>query len=131
MFKSKIVSCLLILSACASFSVFAQSLRIDNQTDHDSTAVINSGACSASYPGGITRAHTANDVPETLLRALCGNKTCKADIYMNASCSGAPIGTAYFNVKTGLGDITVDPKYGYSFARNGAFSVVIMGGPAG
>lgn len=129
MYKA-IFGSLLTVGLCGAFAVYAAPLTIDNQTDHDSTSVINKGSCSASVPGGVTRAHTKNVVPETLLRALCGMKDCTADIYMQDNCRGPIIATAVFNVKVGLKSIS-QPINGYGFEKLGPFSIIIKGGPKG
>lgn len=118
----------LLLAFGLTTAVHADPLKIVNNTDYDSTSVINKGACSSLLPGGTTRAHTTNVVSERLIKTLCGNKDCQADIYMQPNCKGPVIASVVFNVKTGLGQITT-PINGFGFEKLGPFAIVIKGGP--
>lgn len=126
--KKKILITSIVLGLGLASVTNAQPLTIKNDTNHDSTSVINKGACSSMLPGGTTRAHSTNVVSERLIRTLCGNKDCNADIYMEGNCKGPIIATVKFNVNTGLGAIS-KPINGYSFDRLNNFAIVIKGGP--
>lgn len=97
------LSIVLPVLACAD-----STITFDNQTANSpSTAKIYIGAagpgpCSTSPmvqkmtgKSGITMPKETNVVTLTpqAITALCKNKICKADLYMNDSCSGTPLTT--------------------------------------
>jgi hypothetical protein len=95
---------------CATLPLQAQAadLVTRNDTDLDSTSIINNGACSTILGAiGTTHAHSTNVVPGGKVKFAClaNLHNCKADIYMTSNCnkSGAtPVATVYFDVDTGL-----------------------------
>lgn len=135
MFKTTLLASIVVMGVGVASTASAKSLTIYNHTNHDSVTMINKGSCSSSLPGGITRAHSKNVVPEALLKAVCGKKDCSAEIYMSDHCGGPNnpvIATAVFNVKEGLKSISA-PINGYSFQRDPAdpfFAIAMYGGPA-
>lgn len=130
-FKKMILSGLCLISLSVPFSLQAANLTIKNETNRDSTSIINHGACSTILgSSGVTKAHTTNVVSEsTLLKACFLNRTnCQADVYMSNNCSGQKVATAIFDVYTGLKSVQVFDS-SYTFDGN-AFSIIISGGPA-
>jgi hypothetical protein len=107
------------------------SLSITNDTNHDSTSIINHGPCSTILgESGVTRAHTTNVIAENILaRACMFNKTnCQADVYMTSNCTGPKIATALFNIYTGVKSVEMfDDSYSVS---GGGFNITLSGGPA-
>jgi len=99
-----------IMFAALPFAAYADGLTIDNQTDFDSTSVLNNGACSTILGAdGITKAHTKKTVAPTKIRLACLGHwdNCKAVVYMTNNCSGPAVATTYFNVKTGVKKETI------------------------
>lgn len=99
-----------IIIAALPFTASAAGLTIDNQTDFDSTSVLNNGACSTILGSdGITKAHTRKTVSESKIRLACiGHwSNCKAEVYMSNNCTGPVVATAYFDTKTGLKKETI------------------------
>lgn len=128
-FKNLFISGMAALSIALPFSANA-TLTIINNTSQDSTSIINNGACSSSLPGGITRAHSINVVPDIIINSACffTPHNCKADIYMTNNCSGLKISTATFDTTIGITSVT--PAIGgYQIVRNGPFSITMNGGP--
>ncbi|HTM63677.1 MAG TPA: hypothetical protein VL360_04165 [Gammaproteobacteria bacterium] len=102
---------------CAALPIHAQSeslirspgLRITNNTDLDSTSVINSKRCSSDVlgEGGITRAHSTNEVSSIKIKLACGlnRENCTADVYMTANCNKSgqpPIARVILDVNKGI-----------------------------
>lgn len=106
MFGNKMIANLFILGLSSTLScAYANSLTIVNNTDFDSTAIINHGVCSTILgEKGITRAHTTNVVPEGKLKMAClmNKENCVADVYATANCKGPVIATAVFSITTGM-----------------------------
>ena len=119
------------LACAASMVAHAEAVTIVNNTNRDSTSIINNGSCSTVLgSSGITRAHTTNVVPEMKMKLACirNSKNCIADVYMTDNCTGNKIATAVFDVSTGMKSITIiDPQYNITAS---GFTVVIDGGPA-
>lgn len=99
---------LLGLAAVLSIPVmaFASSITFDNRTSHSISAIrlyigsAGAGACSSTpllqkITGnkGYTNPKEVNVAAFTsqMEAVLCKNKVCKADLYMNQDCSGAPL----------------------------------------
>ncbi len=128
-FKKNIVTGLLTIGvSMASIHGYAQALTIVNNTDQDSTSVINGGLCSTVFGSdGVTKAHSTNVVSDKLIALACvlNSSNCKADIYMTNNCSGPVIASAVFDTKTGMKSIDVTSDM-YRFGI-GAFDITIDG----
>lgn len=130
--KNNILKKLFIISIAFPTTLLASPLTIVNNTNHDSTSIINGGACSSSLgPNGVTRKHSVNIVPDIILKTAClmSPNNCRADIYMTDNCSGPKIASAVFSVNTGIISIT-NPTGGYGVIKNGPFNITMTGGPA-
>lgn len=95
----------LIIAALPFTANAASGLTIDNQTDFDSTSVLNNGACSTILGAeGVTNAHTKKTVSASKIRLAClGNwSNCKAVVYMSNNCTGPVAATVYFDINTGI-----------------------------
>lgn len=131
MFKKKIVG--LTITAIISLPMlsFAGDLTLVNDTNRDSTCVINNGACSTILgSSGVTKAHTTNTVAESKINLACilNRSNCKADVYMTDNCSGPIVGTVILDTKTGIKSVQMhDASYTIT---GSAFSVTLSGGPA-
>ncbi len=89
-------------------------LNIINNTDFDSTCVVNDGMCSNQLGDeGITHAHSANLISQLELYIACGSNTwnCKADVYMTPDCSGPSIGTVILDINQGISQVTETGPY--------------------
>jgi hypothetical protein len=122
---------LLAIALAAPLSAMAGALTIVNNTDQDSTSVINSGACSDILgDSGVTRAHTTNVVPENLVAKACifNKVNCKAEIHMTSDCTGPVIATVVFDVKQGIKNIQPSPTpEGYVVSGSGFTAVLDTG----
>lgn len=105
----KRISTSLLAVGISSVSVYAQAAAADltliNNTDSDSTSIINnSGFCSSWLKGGVTKAHSTNKVDKATIDFACAltAPACTADVYMDDNCSGPVIATIYFNTNTGF-----------------------------
>lgn len=131
--KIKHVSCLSLVSLLTSFSVMASDLTIVNNTNRDSTSVINNGPCSDILgASGITHAHSTNVVPENMIYKGCiSNRTnCRADVHMTSNCTGPTVAVVIFDVKRGIKSVQpVDTSQGYTISGNG-FTATMDGGPS-
>ncbi|MBX3708911.1 MAG: hypothetical protein KIT56_10200 [Gammaproteobacteria bacterium] len=103
------------LAACMSSVPFiAQaSLTIVNNTDQDSTSIINNGICSDSLPGGVTKAHSPNVISDVIIGLAClGHPSnCQADVYMTNNCNkegAAKVATVLFDTKAGIKNISMN-----------------------
>ncbi|VVC75876.1 hypothetical protein AQUSIP_11770 [Aquicella siphonis] len=104
----KIISIGVLAAGLCSVPLAAQAgLTIVNNTDKDSTSIINDGMCSSSLSGGITKAHSTNKVSDIIIGFACyGHASdCKADVYMTDNCSGDKVATVMFDTKKGIYDI--------------------------
>jgi len=139
-----------LVTLCLGFSlsmptfVFASNLVIINNTNHDSTSILNDGPCSTILgESGVTRAHKTNNVSDALLKKACiaSRPTrkgrpwiCKADVYMTNNCSGAMIGKATIDVNEGIQKIELSPSnpgnYVVTYDPADRFTITISGGPA-
>jgi hypothetical protein len=111
-------------------SLHATDLTITNDTNRDSTSIINHAACSTLLDGGITKAHTVNIVKEKILFTACflNRNNCQADVYMTDNCTGPKVATVIFDIYSGLKSIqTFDNSY--SFSGEG-FHFNLAGGPS-
>lgn len=127
--KTMLVS--LIVAISSPFLASAADLTIVNNTNRDSTSVINHGACSTILGShGITPAHSTNVVPSKIVTFACllNRSNCRADVYMTNNCSGPVIATASFDVNSGIKSIDIlDPSFTVSYS---GFAITISGGPA-
>ena len=130
--KTNSLICFIILSVSIP-AVSAASLTIINNTNHDSTSILNNGACSDILgPSGISHAHNTNVVPEAILNKGCifNKANCKAEVHMTNNCSGPAIATVTFDVKTGIKSVVPgNTSEGYAVSGNG-FTASLDGGPA-
>lgn len=119
--------------AIPSFAM-ANDLTIINNTNAESTSVINNGACSNILgPAGVTHAHSTNVVTEAFITKGCifNKNNCKAEVHMTNNCTGPVIANVIFDVKTGIKQIeTVANSDGYVVSGSG-FTASFDGGPAG
>lgn len=129
--KKYLASLLIIGTINLPLSTYAGNLIVSNNTNQDSTSIINHGACSNTLPGGIgiTHAHQTNSVPETILKLACLTNTtnCQADVYMTSNCTGPAIGTVTLNVSTGITGVYNIPGSGYVI-NGGGFNIQVSGG---
>lgn len=96
-----------------TFPIIAQGgdLSIINNTNYDSTSIINEGACSTLLGEiGTTRAHNSNVIPEYVVNMACllNQKNCRADVYLTNNCTGPVIATVFLDTKTGVKSWTVN-----------------------
>jgi hypothetical protein len=128
--KAKIIGAILL-----SLPLVANaSLTVINNTNQDSTSVINNTCSSAIGSTGITKKHTTNTVPDMAIQLVCGftPHNCVADVRMTTDCSGASVATISFDVSTGIKTATLSAagqQAGYSISAQG-FSVQLNGGPS-
>ncbi|EKD71941.1 MAG: hypothetical protein ACD_46C00053G0001 [uncultured bacterium] len=94
-------------------------LVVVNNTDEDSTAVINNGACSSKLPNGVGVSHrrTTNHIPGNIVDIAClANRTrCTADVYMTNNCSGPIVAKVIFDTKKGIQDVQPSDQNKYKF----------------
>lgn len=113
------------LSVC-SLSGYAQSLTIVNNTDLQSTSIINNGICSSQLGNdGITQPHSTHVINDKIIALACFGNTnnCRADVYMTNNCSGSLIATVTFDTKIGIKAIkNYSAKYNFT---NDAFNIII------
>lgn len=88
----------------------ASDLTIVNNTNNDSTSIINNGICSNTLSGGVTKAHSTNVVKKTVIGLAClGHASnCKADVYMTNNCSGNKVASVVFDTGSGIKSITMN-----------------------
>jgi hypothetical protein len=107
----------MLLPVVSSAGLLGSGLKIQNNTNQDSTSIINNGLCSAKILGpkdGVTKAHGHSDItPFQLALACIGHSNdCHADVYMTNNCTGPIVGTVEFSTSTGIQSFNVlDPKY--------------------
>lgn len=129
---SKSIKTLLIIAGCSMALSAHAKLTITNNTKLDSTSIIEDGMCSADLPGGtgVTKAGTTNEISDFIIGLACWNHPiCKAEVYMDAKCTGPHIATVFFD--TGSGDITytmLPEGDGYQLLTD-KFAVTLNGGP--
>lgn len=103
----KLISTSLLAIGVSSVSIYAQAagkdLHLFDNTNEDSTTSIG-GVCSTWLPGGVTKAHQPNVVTHDTLSMACWGQenACKAEIFMNASCSDSSVASVVFDVDNGL-----------------------------
>lgn len=106
-------------------------LSITNNTNLDSTSIINRGLCSATLPtGGVTKAHTTNKISSFNLGLACVRdaRNCRADVYMTNNCTGGVIATVILDTKTGIKSVEMkDNSYTITYQP---WVVTLSGGPA-
>jgi len=101
-------------------------LTIVNNTDYDSTCIVNDGACSTILGDiGITHAHSTNSLDYVLLRIACGlhPDNCHADVYMSNDCSGPKVGTVVMNINDGISSI--EETGAFTLALDNPFEIQI------
>lgn len=122
----------------------ASNLTIVNNTDQDSTSILNNGPCSTILgAGGTTKGHTSNVVDESLLKKACITTkprhkgqawVCKADVYMTPNCNAtgeSHVAAVTLNVNEGIQKIelntnnTATQKFVIMFDKNTPFNVTI------
>jgi hypothetical protein len=107
--KKKLMTGMLMLGASLPLMANA-GLTITNNTDFDSTSIINNAPiCSSSMTGGVTPAHSVNNVPDKTVWWACITNTtnCTADVYLTNNCTGPKIATVTFDVKTGIKSVVM------------------------
>lgn len=124
----------LIVGAAMSLPVVAQAndLTTVNNSNHDSTCVVNNGPCSTilGEKYGVTKAHSTNTIPSSKVWLACvrDTKNCKANVYMTNNCSGPVVGTVTLNTDTGVTNVYNTPGSGYVISSQpGTFTVTING----
>lgn len=113
-------------------SDFASDLTIVNDTNRDSTSIINHGLCSTILgDSGVTKAHSTNVVAASTVKKACFfNKTnCQADVYMTNNCTGPKVATVIFDISTGVKGQPDIFDTSYAINANG-FYINFSGGPA-
>lgn len=128
----KIAGMSLVALSLSGMSVLAHAeLVIKNNTKQDSTAKIN-GSCSSSLPGGITKAGTTNKVSDIIIGIAClgHSSDCKAEVFMNATCTGSPIAYAVFDTSKGVQSVKLLTNEYQIIAPVGSFNITLNGGPA-
>jgi hypothetical protein len=120
MLKNKLsaIGALLMSTTLIALPITARAdLTIVNNTDYDSTSVVNGGACSTILgQAGITKAHSSNTLDYILMRIACGMhpSDCVAEVYMTDNCSGPVVATVTMDIDNGISNIQ----------ESGAFSLV-------
>lgn len=108
---------------------FAGDLTLVNNTNQDSTSVINNGVCSTILGStGITKAHSTNVVPESKINLACilNRSNCKADVYMTNNCTGKVVATVVMDTKKGIKSVDIKDKSYQIDAKD--FRVELNGG---
>ncbi len=119
-----------IALACLPIIASASDLTLVNNTNRDSTSVINNGVCSTILgSAGVTKAHTTNVVPESKINMACilNRTNCKADVYMTNNCSGKVVATVTMDTKSGVKAVAMKDNT-YKIMAQG-FRVEMEGGP--
>jgi hypothetical protein len=132
MAMNKVISSVLLAISISSVSMASQAaLTLVNNTNRDSTSIINSGVCSSKLPNGITPAHTTNVVGDTVIKLACiKDKTnCTADVFMTRDCSGNRIARVSFNVNTSTVTSVAMNTSEYKISVDG-LKITLDGGPA-
>jgi hypothetical protein len=95
-------------------------LTIINNSNFDSTSIVNNGICSnAMGEAGITRAHSSNILSHLILMIACGMNTadCKADVYMSDDCSGPLVGTVILDINSGIKNVSENGDFTFTTAN--------------
>jgi len=96
-------------------------VEVINNTNEDSTAIINDHTCSTTLGiKGITKAHSINFVDIITGVFACSetpDSPCKADVYMTNDCSGDKIATLFYERNVGI--VSVQPHGSYKVAGSG------------
>lgn len=138
MFSKKIIfTSLAALSFATPFVAHADDLTIINNTNYDSTSIINNGPCSDMLRDhGVTHPHSTNQVPQKTFAAACirNKQNCTAAVYMTNNCNSTPganpVAIVIVDVNTGIKSVTpTSTPQGFTVAGNG-FAATIAGGPA-
>ena len=92
---------------CAALPLQAQAaaLTITNNTNFDSTSIINNGPCSTKLgPSGTTHAHSTNVVPDSIVKMACQRSpsNCTAVVYLNGSCTAPAVYIVVLDVNAGI-----------------------------
>jgi hypothetical protein len=133
-FKKILSAGLVVLGISFSFSAHAfianSDLTIVNDTNHDSTSIINNGLCSTILgDSGVTKAHSTNVVKADILKKACyfSQHNCQADVYMTNNCSGTKIATVFFDIATGVKGYPDVFDKSYTITASG-FGISLAGG---
>lgn len=132
-FKKNLIKTLIVITASALPLVAqADKLTIVNDTNRDSTSIINGGSCSQDVlqEGGVTRRHATNTVSATNVFLACRRDpaNCQADVYMQEHCKGPKIGTVIMDTSKGIKSVTMIDN---SYAITGTgMTIHLTGGPA-
>lgn len=128
MATKKIIFTSLLAISMSSVSMMATAgdLNLINNTDLDSTSIINNGMCSSSLLGkdGITKAHDTNKIAGGLVKMACFRiadpkaENCSADVYMSNDCSGKKVATVILDISSGVKSITMHGE-GYKISASG------------
>ena len=132
----KIICNSLLAVSMSSVSVLAfAALTIVNNTNKDSTSIINDGICSNTLPGGVgvTKAKSTNIINDTIIGIACWGHAsdCKADVFMTTNCNSggaSKIATVVMDTKKGIKSVTVNSP-DCKFTASG-FTIRVDGGPA-
>jgi len=127
--KTKSFMIAALVAAFLPAAAQAAGLTIKNDTDKDSTSVINNGACSTILgESGVTRAHTEKTVPEYKIRIACMRHShdCKADVYMSDNCKGPVVAKVIFDVSTGIKNVE-NMGLGYKISASGYKATISQG----
>lgn len=126
--KKRFMKNLIIAVLALPVVATATPLTIINNTNHDSTSIINGGACSNSLgPAGVTKAHSTNLVLDIVIKHICRftPKNCRADIYMTNNCTGPVVGTAVLDINAGIQSVSsIAP---YKIEKTSPFVIVMNG----
>lgn len=107
----KMISTSLLALGVSCGSMYAQAAASDltliNNTDHESTAILNNNHICSSWLGVVTHPHDKSTVSASTLDLACGKNAafCRADVYLTKDCSGPIVGVVYFDI-TNLGFIS-------------------------
>ncbi len=132
---AKLISAVLSASLLSVPMIANATLSITNNTNFDSTSIINN-TCSTALGNkkGVTKRHSSNTVPDSAILLICGRTpdNCVADLRMTADCTGDSIATLVFSITSGITSATLTAagqKAGYILSAQG-FSVQMDGGPS-
>lgn len=124
------------MDSLAPSTTTGSGLTIVNNTDEDSTSIINTSLCSDRLPLGkgitkrrdpVTKTPTVNTIDSSLINFACmANKTqCKAVVYMTNNCSGPVVAQVVFDTEKGVQSVAESTdKYKFTWEKN-AFSARI------
>ena len=112
----------------------ADALVTNNDTNFDSTCVINDGSCSTVLGQvGVTKAHEQHhviDASTVWFACIANRRNCKADVYMTNHCNDnnePSVATVVFDVSSGIKSITMHDS-NYAITAVAPFEITIAGG---